>query len=188
MGTPGGLPVHPTAKLGIEADLAGRAERDHAIDRPLNDAAGPGWKAAYHAHYPNGIDFISTPHEVVNGMKVDLRIRNILLQTGAVDYTPIPGHRLVVFLTARLGVPVTQQQVNYMAWLIGMWLSDGTENRVRITQGGPPPFELDPNDQQVIDANGQPMPHPRAPLTPAGVRPHQTAILSSWAAHTPSLV
>ena len=47
--------------------------------------------------------------------------------------------RLSVVLHRLLGVAPSGHQVKYMAWWLGMWLTDGDSGQARISQGGAPP-------------------------------------------------
>ena len=51
-------------------------------------------------------------------------------------------------LTALLNRPPTLAQVEYMAWWLGMWVSDGHSGRASVYQGGAPP--PDPHQHQQI--------------------------------------
>ena len=52
-------------------------------------------------------------------------------------------------LTTALGAAPTAAQHDYMAWWLGMWLTDGVSDRASISQGGAPPPDT-PHDHEIF--------------------------------------
>ena len=62
---------------------------------------------------------------------------SILASSPAVTFIEPQETTLYGHLTAILGVPPTQAQENYIAWLLGLWIADGVSRKPTVTQGGP---------------------------------------------------
>ena len=124
-----GRMVQRTRNFSTEAQAQARVDALKAAWQPLE------WEVSV-------VKYLAATYEARNVCK--------MFASKAVTFDNPQLPRLSVVLAGLLGVEPTAMQVKYMAWWLGMWVTDGVSRESNISQGGAPP--PDPHHHHQIFA------------------------------------